>query len=314
MANIKLKDRNGTEQTYSGITQLSLPTAEGSTVIFSEGSGGGSSLPAGVYCLASLKVPTRHWQKWFTYNGELYAFANSVTSTANPPDLYKYDESTNAWTKILSKPAILPQYITPSDKTIEVREFGGVAHIFGNSIHTIFDGSTITAKANCPHGGEGTSIVPFNGTFYAIGSTGTVETWDEATDTWETLTTYDDNEMRPWAFVCNDSLYFIQTQTVYKYNGSTFEVYDTLGSGSTREYPHKYDLVVIDNVVYFVNIYNELCKYDAANKQITLLGRLPEDGVSSSWGTFIVYNGKLRLSAGSYGYSGNSYELNIIEE
>lgn len=68
MADIILKNANGTPQAYNGVTKIKVPTADGGTATFSEGSGGG-----GIEEVTELPVASaENVGKIYRYEGMLY--------------------------------------------------------------------------------------------------------------------------------------------------------------------------------------------------------------------------------------------------
>lgn len=68
MADIILKNANGTPQAYNGVTKIKVPTADGGTATFSEGSGGG-----GIEEVTELPVASaENVGKIYRYEGQLY--------------------------------------------------------------------------------------------------------------------------------------------------------------------------------------------------------------------------------------------------
>lgn len=184
--------------------------------IESGGSGGGGSLPAGIYLSSSdvFLKPNNYTQKRFMYNGELYAATGNLQAAGYLYYIYKWNGS--AWEQIVSV----------TDCTMDSAawygvEYNGNFHMIDNKQHYVFDGATLTASTSC----TGAYSKPFvwQGKLCVYDESYKAYEWDDDASTWTQFATLSYRAVYP--LVYNDELYFTASSRVSKYeNGSLTQV------------------------------------------------------------------------------------------
>lgn len=275
------------------------------------GSGGGGSLPAGVYWEPeNIRCPTNYFQQWFEYAGELYAAALPYAGQGNNWVIHKYING--AWEQVVAETTVSLK--APAGDVYMV-EYDGLMHFLGNdtSGHYTFDGTTIIAKNSMP--GYCISACVHQGKLLAyVRSDGCIYQWDGATDAWSVVADIDTATYHYYhIFSANNSLYAVYKPVLYEIvDGTAVKVADL---------PNVQKKMYADGVKYIYradanNSYGaeEVHAYDLVSKTDTLLGYAPNSGSGSSFlyssdGVFRSINCNLGTSA----YATTSLIMHIVE-
>lgn len=172
-------------------------------------SGGGGSLPAGVYFSPSpIRAPTNYRHKRFMFNGELYAGCSPYDAAGTINTIKKWDGS--AWAEVVSVDETTHRL---DSSNFTVVELNGKAHIISGKYHSIFDGTSITKSAGFS-GLGGTYPVIWQGALYALRSDmGDFYKWDEQSEGWiQILATSKMTEL----YTVNNQLYAKGKNSMYQ--------------------------------------------------------------------------------------------------
>ena len=149
--------------------------------------GGGSTLAPGCYWEPlPITRPSAYLQRWIVYQGELYAFGSSNHGNGYFTLLHKWVDG--AWTT--STYGMLGNFRNPV--AAGYLEYNGKLHIFGDErvTHLVFDGETMTKKADMPGYIRQPGFFVEDGILKAFSSSERkVYAWDEGADTWTTEVT-----------------------------------------------------------------------------------------------------------------------------
>ena len=262
------------------------------------GSGGGGTLPAGLYWeTMDMVAPNEYYQHWFQYNGDIYATALAYTGTGSDYAIHKYTDS--GWTTVV-----------PSTKVgvwlnAEFRiEFDGKIHYVGCSgkKHYAFDGASLTALSDIPVKVDYSKPFILDGqlvvqdynscNFYA---------WSKDTDTWSQINTKTWTYSWVYGFNVGTDAYFIDSTKLYKIqDGSPVQI------GTLDAPPTKYH-IAHDGKLYYngggsKNHPSPLYVYDFSTNTSRRLGRVPK---YAKYSNFWSYNGQVCFTFGdnNLGYS-----------
>lgn len=269
------------------------------------GSSGGGTLPVGAYWQESgNKKPIKYDQKWFTLNGNVYAIARDGTGAGGTANIYKLSDG--AWTVLVSA----FDFGIPIT-TINVTEYNGEVHFTGNDTtkHVVWDGTANnpTVKTALPYYIYTDAAFVQNDVLKIHSNyNGTVYAWDAASDTWTAEATIGSKYY--YFYPIGDSVYCINSQTVYKYTGAAIEQVGTLtASTKQRESFGKYIYYTTNGVSYSPY---KIYKYDTTTHTDSLVGTLP--GLHRMY-TFYKYDDTPRMLIGGYDYGFAELTLHEIE-
>lgn len=250
------------------------------------GSGGGGTLPAGVYWESILpKMPKNYRGYHFMYKGTLYLVQETSSSSTSVVNFYKFNG--NQYVEVLSNATVNHhQYGI---------EFNGKFHFVGaNSTgspqHVSFDGASVTQYATLPKSiGSGRAFVE-NSKLKGVGTDNKVYEWDEATDTWTDTGVSIENYGK--LFYHDGKLYRYYLKKIYLHEGNTSTV--------VREGLLNNDFIAYkDGKIYSTTNdggTGEVYVYDFATDTESKIGSSPKLGLYFS---SYVYDGKIRVTGGN---------------
>lgn len=261
------------------------------------GSGGGGSLPAGVYWEQVVPyVPYNLGNYFVTYNGKLCVFVNTQSSSSYYV-LYQFDGE--SYTAISDTLTITYGANCPI-------EFNGKIHMMYEAKHNVYYNGSVTALNEFP--GTCYVCVVWNNVLYGLNyKDGLIYQWDEATDTWT------DSGIKPtskyasgYLFVHNNELYWIKDKTLSKFvDGSTVTVADIGQFATEALYMNGY-LYFTPSASGVINLY----KYDIDNNVLTNIGLIPYMGANFQ---MYGYGNSVRINGGSTTYR-NHFILHEVTE
>ena len=299
---------NGTYTADSGFDGL------GSVTVDVAGSGGGGSLPAGVYWeQQNIKPPNEYKQFWFKLNGNLYCGALGYKGSGNNPSFYKWNGS--AWTKLIDA----FQYVPNGVPQFDVVELNGKIHFGGGDSvkHQCWDGvsSTITVMNDVPakvdyrncffaHKGK---LMCY--TCYAADTAGLYE-WDEASDTWTLVMSSQRFTYYYWLSV-DDVLYCWQNKNLYKFENGTLTQIGTLAGTIVRRFTDGKRFLY--TVTSSAGAPQAIYEYDFETNTSKIIGYAP--GYSKGGNEFWVADGKIHLTlAGDNGEFATNLIMHEVTE
>lgn len=230
----------------------------------SSGSGGGGSLPAGLYCeQITTPLPKAYNHAHFTLNGELYLLMRDASGSGSYYTCYKFEGGQYVQVTTSTK-----FYAYPS---INI-EHNGKIHFFGSNDHAYFDGTTIVDGLKLPQSEDYHSMFIHNGRlYYMYYRDRSMYYWDDETCTWNadsTVTVNYNSMMFSCSFEYKGNWYMYDSGIIYKLVGDRFEPHGSLPSSASLA-SGKFE--VIGNYLYVAKA-KWLCGNELYKINLELLG------------------------------------------
>lgn len=224
------------------------------------GGSSGGAVPAGAYFYRPEIKTKNYHQQWVEYKGEIYAFRNTMSGNTSTTTVEKLVDG--EWTTLITECEI----VFSNMSVARIHELNGVLHLMSSTRHYVFDGETVTQKANLPSSSSDTSAVAGGKLYSYYANKEVFLEWDENTDTW-TQTSFGSSYVNRYMVGVGDYLYLIESNgNLTRYENGALTTVTNLNNFSASFWKP----FAFNNCIYFANGENantagKLYKYNIAD-------------------------------------------------